>query len=239
MSQWRKETTDTTHMSSYVLGPQHIRADMTESKRHKAALIPIKILLAVQPSQVVKKLKSAMLPTTVMAKHSNVHKEDTVRQNTKLEKLTIRWWITESLSFWYLPPYQQTALPPSATLWLILLARLRAKKTSSHNWMRTNATAPTRAMYIHTEKHAPQFKSLFYKSTATLVKLDRYLVPIWKWAIRSLGRQNTPTPIPINKRNFHNQAPLWNPALKPRLVLIPTVTSDMRKKNPDKAKAVR
>jgi hypothetical protein len=60
-----------------LLGPQQMRTDTTDRKRHNPALIPIKILLVVQPSQVVKKLNSAMVPTMVMAKHNKVHIEDT------------------------------------------------------------------------------------------------------------------------------------------------------------------
>jgi hypothetical protein len=56
---------------------------MTDRKRDNPALMPIKILLVVHPSQVVKNLKSAMVPTMVMAKHNKVHMEDTVRCNKK------------------------------------------------------------------------------------------------------------------------------------------------------------
>ncbi len=68
---------------SLLLGPQQIRTDMTDRKRDNPALMPIKILLVVHPSQVVKNLKSAMVPTMVMAKHNKVHMEDTVRCNKK------------------------------------------------------------------------------------------------------------------------------------------------------------
>jgi len=56
---------------------------MTDRKRDNAALIPIKILLVVQPSQVVKKLNNAIVPTIVMAKHNKVHMEDTVHSKKK------------------------------------------------------------------------------------------------------------------------------------------------------------
>jgi cystathionine beta-lyase family protein involved in aluminum resistance len=56
---------------------------MTDRKRDNPALMPIKILLVVHPSQVVKNLKSAMVPTMVMAKHNKVHMEDTVHCKKK------------------------------------------------------------------------------------------------------------------------------------------------------------
>lgn len=125
-----------------------------------------------------------------MAKHNKVHMEDTdiTHYKTKERKCVSKEMIYNpihfSLSpcwtkwliiqiFFYLPPYQQTGFPPSATLWLILLPRLRAKKTRSHNWMRTNATAPTRAIYIQTgetrqtfSKFILQFKVMWTRSEA-------------------------------------------------------------------------
>lgn len=62
MSQWR----ETTVTDVVILGPQQIRTDTADNSRHKAALIPIKILLEVHPSQVVKKLNRAIEPRTVM-----------------------------------------------------------------------------------------------------------------------------------------------------------------------------
>ena len=154
---------------------------MTDSKRHKAALTPIKILLAVQPSQVVKKLKSAIVPTTVMAKQNIVHIEDTVRivkkKNTKsCRKTHIMKWLIVVWIFQfdiYLRTSRQHSRLGLSCDWFCWRGCARRRRVATIGWGRMPLLQPELCTSIL--GNAPKFKKFILQIKSDAKVISDYL----------------------------------------------------------------